>query len=367
MSKFFRGNAAAFVFCGGLLVVQSALADGRPAEKILADIKSKELATAPPANINSQAAYQAFIDQQKKIAEQRAELIGELLKSHPDAPELPGLILDRWQFIMIPGPKADALTAEVESVLATSKNEKLVAEAAFLKAAIGFEKLGPDADSATLMKIAEGFIKKAPKDPRGALFLGAIASKTTDEAKLAELNKRIEKDYPDSPNAKQLVNERRVKEAVGKPFALEFTDAIKGTAITMASLKGKVVVIDFWATWCGPCVNEMPKMKELYAKYKSKGVEFIGVSLDQPKEQGGLDKLKAFVAKNGIEWPQYYQGNFWQSEFSSSWHINSIPCVFLVDADGNLASVKARGQLDKLIPEYLEKAKANSKKVASAR
>ena len=68
------------------------------------------------------------------------------------------------------------------------------------------------------------------------------------------------------------------------------------------------MVIDFWATWCGPCVAEMPKMKELYAKYRDKGVEFIGVSLDQPKEQGGLDKLKKFVKENEIAWPQYYQG-----------------------------------------------------------
>ncbi len=82
----------------------------------------------------------------------------------------------------------------------------------------------------------------------------------------------------------------------------------------------------------------------------------IGFSLDLPKEKGGLDKLKDYVAKNGIEWPQYYQGNYWQSEFSSSWGINSIPCVFLVDADGNLATTEAGGQLEELIPELLKKA-----------
>jgi alkyl hydroperoxide reductase subunit AhpC len=97
----------------------------------------------------------------------------------------------------------------------------------------------------------------------------------------------------------------------------------------------------------------MPKMKELYAKYKDKGVEFIGVSLDQPGT--GLDKLKTFVAEKEIGWPQYYQGNFWQSEFSQSWGINSIPCVFIVDADGNLHSTEARGKLETLIPELIKK------------
>jgi hypothetical protein len=103
-------------------------------------------------------------------------------------------------------------------------------------------------------------------------------------------------------------------------------------------------------------VAEMPKNKELYAKWKDKGVEFIGISLDQPESQGGLKKLKEFVKEKDITWPQYYQGNGWQSEFSSKWGINSIPALFVVDADGNLYSTSARGQLEKLIPELLAKA-----------
>ena len=94
-------------------------------------------------------------------------------------------------------------------------------------------------------------------------------------------------------------------------------------------------------------------MKELYAKYKDKGVEFIGVSLDQPDYKGGLTKLKAYCADNQIDWPQYYQGNFWSSEFSKSWGINGIPTMFVVDADGNLHSTTARGKLDKMLPTLL--------------
>lgn len=132
-------------------------------------------------------------------------------------------------------------------------------------------------------------------------------------------------------------------------YRVELADTAK------ADLRGKVVVLDFWATWCGPCVAEMPKMKALYQEYRGQGVEFIGVSLDQPRDKGGLDKLKAFVEKNEIAWPQYYQGDGWESEFSSSWEINSIPAVFVIDREGNLHSVDARGKLETMIPELLKK------------
>ena len=153
---------------------------------------------------------------------------------------------------------------------------------------------------------------------------------------------------------------RRKHDGIGKPFELEFADAITGSTVSIKNLKGKVVVVDFWATWCGPCVGEMPHMKGLYAKYRDQGVEFIGVSLDQPKENGGLDKLKKFVKDNEIAWPQYYQGNYWDSEFSCSWGINAIPCIFVVDTEGKLHSIDARGKLEKMIPELLTKKAAHA-------
>jgi thiol-disulfide isomerase/thioredoxin len=174
-------------------------------------------------------------------------------------------------------------------------------------------------------------------------------------------------DYPSSPEGRRILGERQQAQSLGKPFELEFTDAITDSPISMKNLRGKVVVIDFWATWCGPCVAEIPHMKELYAKYRGQEVEFIGVSLDQPKENGGLDSLRKFVKDNGIEWPQYYQGNYWNSEFSRGWGITAIPRVFMVDQVGKLYSVTARGKLDTMIPELLKKSPATAGAAAGAK
>ena len=357
----FRLRLAALVVLGGTLTSAiPAVAQERPAGQILADIKAVEMPKVPK-NKNAPGAEQEFMAKRQKAAEQRAVLIGELYKGYPDSPEVPKLILERWQGAFMPGPKAAELKAEVDDVLARGKNQPLVAEAAFVDAIIGFRKLGQYADGDQMLTVAEKFLKRSPKDPRGAELLTLIASKMTDPAKADALTARVEKDFPNSPLVLQRTSEKRLKEAIGKPFAIEFNDAITGAPVSPKTLKGKVVILDFWATWCGPCVNEMPHMKELYAQYRDKGVEFIGVSLDSPKEEGGLDLLKAYVAKNKIEWPQYYQGNGWESEFSMSWGIQSIPAVFAIGADGNLASTQAGGKLDELIPELLAKAEKMKK------
>jgi thiol-disulfide isomerase/thioredoxin len=345
---------------GWIMAAGTVLAADRTAGQILTDIDALKTPQFDASKQRDQAYVQEFMAKQQEAAAKRAALVGELYKVAPDHARLATLLPERWSSMLQTDRRSDAFAKEVSDVRSHTTNASLKVEASFFKALLGLIRANDSHDPIDMAAIDE-FLKLAPKtDQRASMLLYNATMVTQDEQVKATLEDRLLKDYPQSRFAEPIKAVRRQREAIGKPFDLEFADAIKGSTVSIKNLKGKVVVVDFWATWCGPCVREMPHMKELYAKYRDQGVEFIGVSLDQPKEQGGLDKLTKYVKDNKIEWPQYYQGNGWQSEFSKSWGINSIPTMFLVDTEGKLFSIEARGKLDKLIPELLKKKGAPS-------
>jgi thiol-disulfide isomerase/thioredoxin len=336
-----------------------AWAGDRTAEEILKEVDAVEAPKFDAAKRNDKTYIKEYIQKMQESTAKRSALAFELYKTDPNHARVPALMVARWTSARgVDAAQIDDKMKEIDEVLGHTNDTKFKVDGTFAKAQLALAKTARSGSAPDLSGV-EAFIKLAPKDPRSEQLLYQAARSTSDEAGKVAIEDRLLKDYPDSRYTGMVKGGRRQREAVGKPFELEFTDAIKGTTVSMNGLKGKVVVIDFWATWCGPCVAEMPKMKELYAKYHDQGVEFIGVSLDQPKEQGGLDKLKTFVAENKIGWPQYYQGNFWQSEFSTSWGINAIPCVFIVDTAGKLHSNEARGKLETMIPELLKKKHAS--------
>jgi len=158
-----------------------------------------------------------------------------------------------------------------------------------------------------------------------------------------ETFKELEEKYPEELSEWDRTGEYQSR------FELTFTNVLNDRELSMTDLKGTIVVIDFWATWCGPCVSEIPNMKALYNQYKDQGVEFIGISLDE-KTQTLVD----YCNNNGIIWPQYCEeGKTWDTDFSSLWGINSIPRLFLIGKDGKILSRDARGQLETLIPKAL--------------
>jgi thiol-disulfide isomerase/thioredoxin len=111
-----------------------------------------------------------------------------------------------------------------------------------------------------------------------------------------------------------------------------------GSLLALSSLRGKVVLIDFWASWCGPCRREMPNVVKAYNKYKDKGFEILGVSLDQDKA-AWVEAIK----KDGITWPQVSDLKYWQSEVVPMYSIQGIPYTVLVDKEGKILAKGLRG------------------------
>lgn len=120
--------------------------------------------------------------------------------------------------------------------------------------------------------------------------------------------------------------------------------SIKGDTIKLSSLKGKVVLLDFWASWCGPCRVSNRGMAKIYSKYKDAGFEIFGVSLDDNKAA-----WKKAVTNDKVKWLQVNETGGWEAKTARKWGINAIPTTFLISKEGKLIAMDPE-------PKELEKA-----------
>lgn len=174
-----------------------------------------------------------------------------------------------------------------------------------------------------------------------------------------EKTKEILSLFPDkfSDNKSLQAVEEYVKMQEKTAVGVKFTDlkalTPEGAEIALSDYagKGKVVLVDFWASWCPPCRKDMPLLVEAYAKYKDKGFEIVGVSLDKTNEE-----WKEKIADLNITWPQMSDLKFWESDLAKAYAVRSIPFTVLLDGEGNIIAKKIEGKdLDAKLSEILDK------------
>jgi len=180
---------------------------------------------------------------------------------------------------------------------------------------------------------------------------------------VAAANRWLDYDPQKSRALAREVAESRVEEGVkevaqsllkkldrlGKPFALKFT-AIDGRQVDLAQMAGKVVLVDFWATWCAPCMDELPQLKAAYEKLHPRGFEIVGISLDESKAA-----LQQVIEREKIPWPQHFDETNEENKFAVEFDVSTTPTMWLVDSKGLLRDLNARDNLAEKVERLLDR------------
>jgi thiol-disulfide isomerase/thioredoxin len=177
------------------------------------------------------------------------------------------------------------------------------------------------------------YVEKHPQSPDAAeamLQMGIADEFSGKEKEALERYALIVENFPDSASAKKARGAARRLGSVGRPLSLSGT-GIDGKPVSLDSLRGRPVLVHYWATWCEPCKVDIAQIRELYAKYGPKKFAVVGIALDSDKEQ-----LAKFLAAKPIPWPQLHEAGGLDGRLAEELGVLTLPTMFLIGADGNV-------------------------------
>ncbi len=175
---------------------------------------------------------------------------------------------------------------------------------------------------------------------QGILYSAMGAAEPYDPDLFAQLGLELMAKHPQVPLDSALKNKVRqlARVSVGQVAPDIALSTPEGKELKLSSLRGKVVLVDFWASWCGPCRKENPNVVKVYAKYKDKGFEIYGVSLDRDRPS-----WLGAIAADKLTWLHVSDLKFWQSAAAQTWGVSAIPFTVLLDPEGRIIAKNLRG------------------------
>jgi peroxiredoxin len=203
--------------------------------------------------------------------------------------------------------------------------------------------------------VLKNFITTHPSSYISLLALSSVSGPSPDVAEVDPLFNLLSDNIKNSEGGRQLkmsIDALKIT-AIGS-LAPDFTqNDVNGAPVRLSSFRGKYVLIDFWASWCGPCRQENPNVVKMYNKYKGKNFTVLGVSLDKAE---GKSAWLAAIKNDGLTWTQVSDLKFWGNLAASLYGVQSIPQNFLIDPQGKIVAKGLRGDdLDHKLEELLGK------------
>jgi thiol-disulfide isomerase/thioredoxin len=343
---------------GVLCLVCPAGGQESAADAAFSDLR-RRLVERPPAGLPREEAREAEMRMRDRVS----RLAEEFARTYPQHPK-------RWEAVSLAigqprqfgGPAAEAEKAGWEARRLRLREELLAAPDVPPEVWVGvaerkvYELTGwrgePIGDLRSAELTLDEMGRRAPGSPRRKFaeqqFLD-VRSRAEPAAAEARARRLREESTVNPALAEMAAGVLAVAEARREPLALRFT-AADGREIDLAALRGKVVLVDFWATWCKPCMDEMPNVRRVYEAYRDRGFEVVGISFDKAPGESprAIEKTAAQVAEfaraNGMSWPIHYDGRYWDNEIGRRFAIRMLPTVFLLGRDGRLVTTDAKGE-----------------------